>query len=102
MIKLNQSQTEKLTAICEKHFVANLFLFGSAVRDTFKPDSDLDFAVLFSKELTPLEHGDAFFSLKEDLEELFDREIDLIAYRSVKNAIFKRELDETKVELYAA
>lgn len=101
MIKLNQSQEEKLTAICKKHFVTNLFLFGSAVTDSFKSSSDLDFAVLFSKKLTPLEHGDAFFSLKDDLEDLFAREIDLISYRSVKNAIFKRELDETKIELYA-
>lgn len=62
----------------------------------------MDFAVLFSEELPPLEHGEAFFLLKDELEDLFSKEIDLISYRVVKNPVFKRELDETKVELYAA
>lgn len=102
MIKLNAHQREHLHTICKKHFVANLFLFGSAVSDSFSAKSDLDFAVLFSEDLSPLQHGEAFFALKDDLEALFLRKVDLVSYRVVKNPIFKRELDETKVELYAA
>ncbi len=79
-----------------------MFLFGSAVSDSFSVKSDMDFAVLFSEELSPLEHGAAFFALKDDLEALFLREVDLISYRVVTNPVFKRELDATKVELYAA
>ncbi len=102
MIKLDQHKLQLLHKICKKHFVSNLFLFGSAVSDSFSAASDMDFAVLFSEELSPLEHGEAFFALKDDLEALFLREVDLISYRVVTNPIFKRELDETKVELYAA
>ncbi len=102
MIKLNQHQREHLNNICKKHFVANLFLFGSAVLGSFSEASDMDFAVLFSEELSPIEHGEAFFALKDDLEALFLRKVDLVSYRVVKNPIFKQELDETKVELYAA
>jgi len=42
--------------------------------------SDLDFEVLFKDGLSPLEHGDVFFGLKNDLEDLFYRKIDLLSY----------------------
>lgn len=102
MLKLNPNQQNQLESICKKHFVANLFLFGSAVSTSFSASSDLDFAVLFSENLSPLEHGEAFFDLKDDLERLFLRKVDLVSYRVVKNPVFKKELDDTKVLLYAA
>lgn len=102
MISQIEPNSEELKQICKEHFVSKLFLFGSAVNGLFTPDSDLDFAVLFSEKLTPLEHGEAFFSLQNTLEKLFKCKIDLISYRVVKNPIFKEELDKTKIELYAA
>ncbi|WP_111670346.1 nucleotidyltransferase family protein [Algoriphagus litoralis] len=102
MLKLKPNQQNQLESICKKHFVANLFLFGSAVSTSFSASSDLDFAVLFSENLSPLEHGEAFFDLKDDLERLFLRKVDLVSYRVVKNPVFKKELDDTKVLLYAA
>lgn len=93
---------EKLKAICEKHFVEKLFVFGSALRADFTENSDLDFAVLLSEELDPLSHGESFLNLMNDLEKLFQKKIDLVSYRVIKNPIFKKELDQTKVELYAA
>lgn len=98
---MNQNQENQLELICKKHLVANLFLFGSAVSASFSASSDLDFAVLFSENLSPIEYGEAFFRLKEDLENLFLRKVDLVSYRVVKNPIFKKELDDTKVLLYA-
>lgn len=102
MIKIIEENREELYAICKANHVADLYLFGSAVSGKFTDDSDLDFAVLFAESLTPLEHGDAFFSLKEDLENLSGCEIDLLSYRVVKNPVLKKELDKTKIALYAA
>ena len=102
MITIIQENLDKMIIICKSNHVTELYLFGSAVSGEFSNNSDLDFAVLFSKSLTPLEYGDAFFTLKEKLEKLFDRDIDLLSYRAVKNPIFKGELDKTKVALYAA
>lgn len=102
MIQFSTFQQQQLSSICRKHSVTNLFLFGSATSAAFSPSSDMDFAVLFSEELSPLEHGEAFFALKDELEALYERPVDLISYRVVSNPVFKRELDETKVELYAA
>jgi|SRR5690554_3379856 len=102
MIDLIKSNIENLNAVCLKHNVSELYAFGSAVSNAFHENSDIDLAVLFKDSLSPLEHGDAFFGLKDDLEDLFKKPIDLVSYRALKNPIFKNELDKTKVSLYAA
>jgi predicted nucleotidyltransferase len=102
MIPLIENKQVELQAICEKYAVAELYLFGSALTSDFNKDSDLDFAVLFKSTLSPIEYGDAFFGLLEELQVLFSRKVDLISYRVVKNPIFKKELDRTKLTLYAA
>ncbi|HKL40892.1 MAG TPA: nucleotidyltransferase domain-containing protein [Cryomorphaceae bacterium] len=102
MIDLLNDKKEELNSICRKNQVAELYLFGSAASNHFNEESDLDFSVLFDSNLPPLEHGEAFFNLKHDLETLFSKSVDLISYRVVKNPVFKEELDRTKVMLYAA
>ncbi len=64
MIKIIEENIEELSAICKSNKVAELYLFGSAASGKFTDNSDLDFAVLFVESLSPLEHGDAFFSSK--------------------------------------
>ena len=102
MFIITKDIEQKITSLCEKHKVSNLYLFGSALTKNFKVDSDLDFAVIFNENLSPLEHGESFFNPLNDLEILFAKKIDLIAYRSIKNPVFKEELDNTKVPIYAA
>ena len=102
MNQLVRDKTSEIKEICEKHAVASLYLFGSALNESFNATSDLDFAVIFKDKLSPLEHGGAFLDLLDELENLFNRKIDLLSYRVVKNPIFKAELDKTKKTLYAA
>jgi predicted nucleotidyltransferase len=102
MIDLIVKNRESLNNICLKNNVSTLYLFGSALTESFNNTSDLDFAVEFKTQLSPLEIGESFLNLLEDLENLFDKKIDLISYRSIKNPIFKSELDKTKFSLYAA
>ena len=102
MNQLIEDKIHDLKKICEKHSVSELFLFGSALNDDFSDKSDLDFAVLFKEELKPLELGGAFLDLLSELENLFDRKIDLVSYRVLQNPVFKAELDKTKKILYAA
>ncbi|MEX1193240.1 MAG: nucleotidyltransferase domain-containing protein [Brumimicrobium sp.] len=102
MNKLIEDNIEELQEICRKNSVAELYIFGSALTSDFSDQSDLDFAYVLKEDLSPIEYGDAFFGLMEGLENLFERNIDLVSYRVVKNPIFKQELDRTKKSLYAA
>lgn len=102
MFKLTKDIESKISTLCVKHQVSDLYLFGSALTENFNVDSDLDLAVIFNENLSPLEHGEAFFNLLSDLEKLFKKKVDLLAYRAIKNPVFKQELDNTKVPIYAA
>jgi predicted nucleotidyltransferase len=102
MVKLIQDRIEHLKEICRKNEVEELYVFGSVLTEDFSDQSDLDFAYILKEDLSPIEYGEAFFSLLEDLESLFNRKVDLVSYRRVKNPIFKEEIDRTKKSLYAA
>jgi hypothetical protein len=102
MMDLVKTNITKLRKINAKHSVAELYLFGSAVSGSFNDESDLDFAVVFKDSLGLIERGDAFFGLLDDLEKLFNKPIDLISYRALKNPIFIEQLNNSKNSLYAA
>ncbi len=63
-----------LAVFCRRHHVRRLSLFGSALRDDFGPESDLDILVEFEPGHTP---GFAFFGMQDELSELFGRKVDL-------------------------
>lgn len=102
MNKLIENKIEELREVCRENSVAELYIFGSALSKEFSNQSDLDFAYVLKEDLSPIEYGDAFFGLMKGLESLFERNIDLVSYRVVKNPIFKQELDRTMKSLYAA
>lgn len=98
LIKRNMAQ---IVALCEKHKVQQLYVFGSALTEKFSKDSDIDFTVVFDKEALPLlVYGENYFEFKFALEDLLKRDVDLVEYNAVKNPYFKEELDETKQIIY--
>jgi predicted nucleotidyltransferase len=90
---------DKLIIICRKRQVKRLYSFGSVNTEQFNKDSDIDLLVDFG-EMKIEEYADNFFEMCYDLEELFGRSVDLVTTRSVKNPIFKEEIETTKQLLY--
>lgn len=95
-----------LRALCAKHHVRALYLFGSATREDFDPQrSDLDFLVEFDPAARGGGFGDVYFKLHEDLEKLFGRKVDLIERQVVersKNPYRRESILANPVLLYAA
>jgi len=52
------------------------------------------------EETDPFKYTDLYFQFKENLEKLFQRQIDLIEERGIKNQFFRKELDSTKILIY--
>ncbi len=102
MLSIIEENKDKLIDLCKTHNVKELFIFGSALTDQFNEESDIDFAVILNENLSPIEYGETFLNLLNELKEIFNRNIDLVSYRVIKNPIFKEELDRTKISLYAA
>lgn len=98
-MKINDQNIVRIKKLCEKYKVRTFSAFGSVTRDDFNDGSDIDFVVDFN-ENDPFEYTNLYFELKNKLEKLLKRQIDLIEYRAIKNQYFKKELDETKVLIY--
>ena len=91
----------EIAAFCRRNHIKRLSLFGSFLREDFGPGSDIDLAVVFSRKGIAGSF-DQYFDFKTELEELFQRPVDLVCAASVRNSVFRRELDETKRLVYAA
>ena len=102
MIALIEERRDRLSELCRAYDVRRLDLIGSAIRSDFDPrTSDLDFVVEFNN-LSSRDAADRFLGLLVDLEDLFERNVDLVSYRAIRNHVFKRIVEETRVTLYAA
>ena len=102
VIALIGDKRAELEELCVRYHVLRLALFGSATDETFDPErSDLDFAVEFAS-LSPGEHSESYFGLMEAMEALFQRSVDLVEYRPIRNPYFRRSLEESQVVLYEA
>ena len=102
MNALIESKRNELEELCRKYKVRQLQIFGSAVTESFDfESSDLDFVVSF-KDLAPGEYADTYFGLLEEMEELFQRPIDLIMETAVDNPYFKKEIERSGAVLFAA
>jgi predicted nucleotidyltransferase len=91
---------EKIAEFCRKWMVTELALFGSVVRDDFRPDSDIDILVTFSR--------DARWSLfdwvdmTDELKGMFGREVHLLSKRGLRNPFRRHEILKTKEVVYGA
>ncbi len=100
MIDLIERHQSELSEICKAYRVKRLELFGSAVDGTWNPAiSDLDFLL----EFHPDAGGrifDGFFDLKADLERLFDRKVDLVMPRAIRNRYFLDSINDQRTLVY--
>jgi len=102
MTALLKEKEDRIVAACERHGVARLEAFGSALREDFDPEvSDLDLLVEF-KDMEPYARVEAYFGLLDDLRDLFGRDVDLVMVGAVKNPYIARDIERTKQLLYAA
>ena len=93
----------EIESLCEQHRVQSLELFGSAMKGKKfdVAESDLDFLVEFLP-LGPGQKADAYFGLLEGLETLFQRPVDLVVTRAIRNPFFRQAIEKDRTLLYAA
>jgi predicted nucleotidyltransferase len=91
---------DAVAELCRKYGVKRLAVFGSAVRHDFDPlHSDVDLVVEYLPGVTSVE---SYFGLKEELEAVFDRPVDLITAKALRNPFLIRIIERDQRELYAA
>lgn len=97
-----EKRRAEVSELCRRLHVRRLDLFGSATTDRFDlVTSDLDFLVEF-EPLPPAAYADAWFDLRESLEALFGRPVDLVSAGSVSNPYFAASIAASRETVYAA
>lgn len=93
---------EALAALCQRHGVRRLELFGSAANGAFDPArSDVDLLVTFDPN-PPGGAFDAYFGFKEDAETLFGRAVDLLTtpVAKIANPYLRGSIERSRRPLY--
>jgi predicted nucleotidyltransferase len=98
-MNLIESNIERLSLLCKNHKVGQLFVFGSVLSNRFRADSDIDLIVDFEDVDLP-EYADNYFSLKDELEKLFNRKVDLLEAQAIRNPFFRESIDQQKRLVY--
>ena len=89
-----------LTQLCVQNRVKSLYMFGSVLTNRFDGDSDIDLIVDIDSA-NPLEYADCYFNLKFALQDLFNRPVDLLENKAIKNNYLRQEIDSAKQLIYA-
>ena len=100
-ISVDERQDE-IAAACRQYYIERLFIFGSAIREDFKPgESDIDLLVEFGPmDVTKKFH--VYLDAREAFRRIFKADVDLVMRGAVKNKIIAREIDRTMKLIYAA
>jgi hypothetical protein len=103
MINIVNDKLESIREFCVRYSVKRLEIFGSAALDDAGDLSvgDIDFLVEFGQS-SPVAHCSGYFSLLEELETLFNRHIDLVEIKAIRNPYFMRRVNESRRLIYAA
>jgi len=101
MSPLIEENLEEIGRLCRLHGVRKLEVFGSILRQDFDPQrSDVDVLVEFQPQAA--NSFSNFLDLKEALESLFGRRVDLVALRAIRNSRLRHHIEQSKSPVYAA
>ena len=99
MNRIVEQNINQVTKLLKQYNVENMYLFGSVLTDNFSPTSDIDFLVNFG-HVKPEDYFDNYIGLKSDLEQIFNRSVDLVEEKTVKNPVLRRSIDRNKKLIY--
>ena len=99
MNSILKNQLDVISSRCERYRVKTLYVFGSVLTSNFNTHSDIDLLVDFLDQ-DALQYTSNYFQFKFELEKLFNRKIDLLEERALKNPYFIENINQKKQLLY--
>ena len=96
-----QIPREQIEAFCRKWKIREFALFGSVLRDDFRPDSDVDVLVEFRDDADPTYRE--WLAMEDELREMVGgRDVDLVEKATVVNPFRRKHILEHQRVMYAA
>jgi uncharacterized protein len=103
-----ENNIDNIKELCKAHYIKKMYAFGSAVSGDFTKESDID--LLYEMDYSDFDFNNIkenthdpfliYFDLKEKLEKLFNKKVDLIPNQEFKNKYFVTEMEKTKTLIY--
>lgn len=94
-----ETYTPDIIKLCEAHKVKSLYAFGSVLTDNFNNESDIDLIVDFSN-IAVEDYADNYFDFKFSLQDIFERPIDLLEEKALKNPYFRQSVYQNRKLVY--
>ena len=86
---------QQIAEFCRRHHIRRLSLFGSVLRDDFRPDSDVDVLVTFEPGQVV---GLRIVDIEDELAQLLGRRVDLVSEKYLHHRIRDRVLTAAEVQ----
>lgn len=100
-MKLIELNLQRIFDLCRKHKVRSMSVFGSILTDRFNDNSDIDLLVDFETiDHNTFDYVSNYFDLRDALEALFNRKVDLIEEKALRNKYFIANINRTKQLIY--
>lgn len=100
-MNLVEDNRQRIVTLCRKHKVKSLAVFGSILTDRFNENSDVDLLVDFEPvDLDKFDYVSNYFDLQDSLESVFNRKVDLVVGKGLKNKYFIDNVNRTKLQIY--
>lgn len=95
---ISENVTQIMT-LCVDHSVRELFTFGSVVTDHFNDASDIDLLISLM-QMEPGDYADNYFEIADKFEDVFNRRVDLVTDKSLKNPYFIDSVNRSESILF--
>lgn len=110
MNQLLKDNEFSINELCSQHHVKKLYAFGSVMRNDFNEESDIDFLYEFDTagidfddlDNAEYDYSDNLFLLKEKLEILLKRKVDLLPNVEIKNKFLQAAIEQDKTLIYGS
>jgi uncharacterized protein len=94
-----KTSVAQIAEFCQRWKIVEFALFGSVLREDFRPDSDIDVLLTFAPNLHVT--WDAWTAMQEEIEVLLGRKVDLVSKEYLKNPYRRYEILNTCQVIYA-
>lgn len=98
-MNLLEKYSDSIKSLCVKYKVRELYAFGSVLGQDFNEASDIDLLVNFDA-MNLANYTNNYFNFKFSLEEMFNRPVDLVEERALKNPYFKEAISNSRLLVY--
>ena len=100
LMNLSEITVSKIRDFCERWRIVEFALFGSILREDYRADSDVDVLVTFAQDSKRTLYD--LVDMKDELEEIFGREVDIVSKPGLRNPFRKSQILRTAKVIYAS